>query len=125
MNNAESILKMLEGRVESLTAKYDKLPLECDGMTKVLTYVLKQNKIKHKIYQGQVKYKGKVSIPLHFWIVLNDGQIVDYRLRMWMDNKKKLPHGVFKAEQYPDVKYEGKLVKMEVSDMIFRILTIG
>jgi hypothetical protein len=123
MNSANSILRMLEGKVESLTAKYDKLPLECDGLTRVLSYVLKENGIKHSVYDGSVRYKEE-GIPWHFWIELNDGRVVDYRLRMWIRDRSA-PHGVFKPNKYPDLHYENrKRINLKVTEQTFQILTM-
>jgi len=99
MGFATDILSIVEGKVQSLTAKYDKLPLECDGLVKVLSYVLTENKIKHQVYTGRVDcldYCDSDSIPLHFWIELSDKRIVDYRLRMWLADDPDdpvVPHG--------------------------------
>jgi len=123
---AEEVLRMLEGRVESLTAKYDKLRLECDGLTRVLNYVLMDNKIKHTVYTGHVDYKGgKNHIPMHFWIELGDGRVVDYRLRMWLGKKRDVPHGVFKPSDYPDVQYKNKKkIPMATDRKMFDLLFI-
>ena len=119
---AKEILSMLEGKVQSLTAKYDKLPLECDGLTRVLDYILTQNKVKHKVYSGSVEYRD-THIPLHFWIELSDGKVVDYRLRMWM-KPMGVPHGVFKLKDHPDLKYmKGATVNFKMTPTMFQILT--
>lgn len=112
-----------EDKVEDLTKKYDKLGLECDGMTRVLSYVLMVNNIKHTVYQGSVEYEDD-DIPLHFWIELSDGRTVDYRARMWLGDHKDVPHGVFKKSKFPKVKYQGKAIKMNVDKRMFDILTL-
>jgi hypothetical protein len=132
MNQANEILQMLEGKVESLTAKYDELSLECDGLVRVLTYVLTKNKIKHQVYTGRVDcldYCDSDSIPLHFWIELSDKRIVDYRLRMWLaedPDDPVVPHGIFKIRDFPHIVYKNKRkVKLDVTEQIFHILTMG
>ena len=113
------VIKALDNNVEKLTSPYEKCRLECDGLTRVLHRVLTENHIAHTVYSGQVTWNGKV-FPVHFWIQLPDGAVVDYRLRMWFGNNA--PNGIFKPEQN-DVKYKGRPSSMDVcNDMIFNIL---
>lgn len=112
-------------RVKRLLDKYDKLPLECDGFTRVANSVLIKNHIRHHVYIGTVEYKGKV-VPLHYWIVLLDGKgtIVDYRLRMWTDDDA--PHGVFSCtNEAPGPIYRGVHTPMSTPRFIVDILTEG
>ena len=112
---------LTEGKIEKLTSEYDHLPLECDGMTRVLHYVLEKANIKHKVMYGTI-WLGKKMFEPHFWIELQDKRIVDYRARMWMG--EKAAHGVFKLKDHPLMKYKGRAIQMDVNDMIFKILTL-
>ena len=109
--------------LEKLFAEYVNLPLECDGLTRVLSYLLDQNKIHHRVMQGSVKVVDKNFRP-HFWIELPDGHIVDYRARMWLGNKPNVPNGVFKPDDFPEAEYDGHITSMRMTEQMFRILTM-
>ena len=91
--------------------------LECDGTTRVLHYALNKAGIPHKIYTGDVTFNGKV-VPLHFWIKLPDGRIIDYKLRMWIGNSA--PEGIFEPK---GIEYNGVEVDLPVNEMLYQILT--
>lgn len=73
----------------------DKLPLECDGMTRVVSALLTREDIAHQVNIGRLDVTGQGVIPLHWWISLADGLICDYRARMWLGTDAAVPHGVF------------------------------
>jgi hypothetical protein len=109
--------EILENLVE-----FDKCRLECDGLSRVLSYILAANNIDHKVYVGEIidTTTGNQFAP-HFWIDLPDGQHIDYRARMWLGDYEQIPHGIFDPTEYP-VKYTGKLVEFENLDMIAPLL---
>ena len=107
--------------IESTLEPYTSLPLECDGMSRVLTYLLHRAGVPHQAYTGSLTIKGR-SMPVHFWLVLEDGRHIDYRARMWFGEHDHVPHGIFNPENYPEVTYEGEPVDLTVSDLIFQIL---
>ena len=118
--------------VAKLTDQYDDLPLECDGLTRVLHTVLARHGVRHDVMTGYVKVLGtedpktgkSTGIPLHYWIQLADGRLMDYRARMWLDDSA--PHGVFWQDRHKKYKYIGKRDRMPVmSDALFAILTGG
>ena len=82
------VARLLLGNDGTLAAKlakdYVRLPLECDGLTRVISYLLTKNKVPHDVMLGSVSMKdGKRAFSPHFWIVLRrTRQIVDYRARM-------------------------------------------
>jgi hypothetical protein len=84
-----------------LLDEYDPLHLECDGLTRVLDYVLHQHGIRHKVCAGPISYPATgESMSPHFWIeVPLEGAtaIVDYRARMWLGDEADISHGVFGA----------------------------
>lgn len=108
--------------LEANTPQYDKLDLECDGMTRVLSYLLHTNNIDHSVCRGHVVLLDEVEgdpdeglyecglINPHFWIEV-DGLVVDYRLRMWTQDlpqvyvESRVPHGVFVGSDYAYVTY--------------------
>ncbi len=110
---------MTAEEVRTLLDPYDPLPLECDGFTRVATYVLTRAGVPHDVYSGQVFVSGE-HMPLHYWVILGDGTVVDYRLRMWFG---EAPHGVFEHNEDGPVIYVGKKIEMTTSQVIFDILT--
>jgi hypothetical protein len=93
-----------------LLDEYDPLHLECDGLTRVLDYVLHQHGIRHKVCAGPISYPATdESMAPHFWIeVPLEGAtaIVDYRARMWLGDEADILHGVFRAGESAVV-YDG------------------
>lgn len=104
-------------QIEAINA----LNLECDGATRIIHYRLKKEGIEHDVFVGEVKHFDKVVKP-HYWIVLGDKRIVDYKLRMWLDDDA--PHGVFRKENimYKNYKYKGKRTTLNVSENLYNIL---
>lgn len=96
--------------------------LECDGTTKVLHYVMNENSIPHKVFIGSV-IGPEDNIPLHYWITLSDGSIVDYKAQMWLG--PDAPNGIFNPNDFPEYKYKGKQIEMQVSKLIYNILAGG
>ena len=116
---------LVENKIEKMLSKYINLPLECDGLARVITYVLEKNNIKHKACIGKLS-DSKGNEILHYWIELPNKKIIDYRAQMWLGKKKNIPNGIFDPEDYKDVKYEcKKKIRLNVNDMIFQILTGG
>ncbi|HBP6379065.1 TPA: hypothetical protein L6A07_28240 [Pseudomonas aeruginosa] len=54
------------------------------------------------------------EIPIHFWIQLADGRVIDYRARMWLGDDAGVPHGVFKTGEYPGWHYLGTEITLPV-----------
>jgi hypothetical protein len=106
--------------MEDYLARYAGLPLECDGLTRVIDFILEKNGIRHKTFAGEISYKDKSII--HYWIQLEDGRIIDYRARMWLG--KRAPHGVFKLSKHSPIKYKGIVYPLHISENLFKILTM-
>lgn len=107
-------------RVRTLLDKYDPCALECDGFTRVAHHVLFKHNVPHHVYVGTVT-RGDDVIPLHYWIELPDGTIVDYRCRMWLGDDA--PHGVFAPD--PDYVYRGVRCPLSTPQFLIDILTGG
>lgn len=75
-------------------AQLDHLPLECDGMTNIISTLLHREGIKHQVCIGSLTIPAG-TIPLHYWITL-DKEIIDFRARMWLG--PTAPHGIFLPE---------------------------
>jgi hypothetical protein len=103
--------------------KYSELPLECDGMTRVVTYLLTQEGISHSVKAGTFFHRGERVVPLHYWVELPDGKTIDYKARMWAGESAEVPHGVFDPKKFPKVKYSGVPTELIVSNFVFKVLT--
>ena len=84
-------------------APLNELPLECDGMTRVISALLTRDSIAHLVCTGFLEVNGQGRTPGHWWIELGEGWVCDWRARMWLDNAEAVPHGVCRPG--PDVRY--------------------
>lgn len=101
--------------LNDLLSQYDKCQLECDGLTRVLHTILTRENIGHSCMIGTLIYtKTQKRIPLHFWITLSDGYVVDYRARMWLGDEPDKPHGIFNPTDYPYIIYDGNEAELPV-----------
>jgi len=105
-------------KIEALLKPYEKLPLECDGFSRVAHYVLQKNNIPHHCFVGSATV-NQYHMQTHFWIELQDGYIVDYKLQMWFNNE--VPYGVFQKTR--KVQYIGKEIDLKCDEMFFKVLT--
>lgn len=76
-------------------AGVDRLPLECDGLTRCISMLMQREGIEHRVHTGSLSVAGIGRTPLHWWIALPDGRLCDYRARMWLGASDAVPHGVF------------------------------
>lgn len=70
------------------------LPLECDGLTRVISMLMQREGLAHRVCIGALAIPGVGRIPYHWWIVMPDGQTCDFRARMWLGNAPQVPHGL-------------------------------
>ena len=110
-------------KVRGLLAPHeDNKALECDGFTRVASYLLTENNIEHTVMMGSLTL-GDVMEP-HFWIVLFEtDHIIDYRARMWFGEHDEVPHGVFLPWQWHDAVYAGTPVTLMVNKFVYEALT--
>jgi hypothetical protein len=92
----------MQKTLEMLLDRYDPLPLECDGFSRVASYCLRANGVPHAVLCGAVTTPVGTVSP-HCWIAVGEWT-VDYRLRMWAG--PGVPHGVFHPPG--EVTYIGK-----------------
>lgn len=97
--------------------------LECDGMTQVVTYVLKKNLIPHNVKCGVLMRDNERVVAPHFWVELEDGRIIDFRATMWAGRHPHVPNGIFQPKEYPRITHHGERIRMNPSAFIFNILT--
>jgi len=114
----------LKDRVHEIVTPYsDNRSLECDGMTRVISFLLDLHDIPHKTHLGKIVVADGRSFEPHFWIVLDEtGEIVDYRSRLWFEGDTSIPEGVFEPGA-GGVVYNGMPVEMAATRTIFHILT--
>jgi len=108
--------------IRELLEPYVHLPLECDGMTRVMSYILTMGNIPHSVFIGTINVQGKGAFSPHFWIRLGTGEIVDYRSRLWFGGDMDIPQGIFKEDERIAA-YEGREIDLPVSKAVFSILT--
>lgn len=102
--------------------RYDSCRLECDGLTRVLSYVLSNADIPHTVMLGEIIDRlTDNSFSPHLWIELADGRVVDYRARMWLGEAEYIPHGIFNLQDQ-QVEYIGKEVVFTDLDTIAPLL---
>ena len=95
--------------------------LECDGATRVISYLLTKEGVKHKCCIGSA-YLDPETIALHYWIELTDQRIIDIKFRRWIDNIDS-PNGMFKQSDTKAIYYAARKYTVEISDLLFDILT--
>lgn len=109
-------------KIDSLLDKFDNLPLECDGLTRVLHTVMVKEGYGHLVLMGTITL-GEISFTPHFWIEITNNRIIDYRARMWLG--PEAPHGIFDRDE-TQAKYEGRIINMApLDDPVFSALTEG
>ncbi|WP_338923868.1 hypothetical protein V0M98_37290 (plasmid) [Pseudomonas silesiensis] len=97
-----SVTHLIE-RIQAWLDPLDSLPVECDGMTRVIMALLAENGIQHRAMGGYLanvamlkdESVGNDALAgcAHWWIELPTGHLIDYRARMWMGPGAQ--HGVF------------------------------
>lgn len=90
----------------------DDCKLDCDGMTYVISHLLTEAGIPHRMMVGAAYDPiSNDSIYPHCWVELSENQwIIDYRLRRWLGDSDLVPHGIFKPETVGMV-YRGDTLK--------------
>jgi hypothetical protein len=110
--------------LNKLLDKYDTMDhLECDGLTRILHWVLRRNGTLHTVVYGMLQ--GKAGSVSHYWIKLPQGQTIDYRARIWMG--KDAPHGIFNVKDQSEVEYieiDEYLMWPSTNSFVIRILGV-
>ena len=99
-------------------AEFDKLPLECDGLTLVLHEYLIEQRVPHTVLRGHLERTDgggpktwnlfgiltpAATTVYHVWISLGENRFLDMRARMWFGHDA--PHGVFRPDDFPNFVY--------------------
>lgn len=111
--------------LERMLEKYDSCRLECDGLTRVLHLLLDKQGIRHTVMGGGIhdEIDNDYFSP-HFWIELGNGDIVDFRARMWLGDKDHIPHGIFDPDDFPNMTYDGRDETSSFDDLPNQIVLI-
>lgn len=93
-------VELLQAWLEPLA---DVAKVECDGMTRLVSHLLRKNGIQHLVAVGVLADAKRINDPTvsheencavtHCWIELGFSFVVDFRARMWMGSEAQ--HGVF------------------------------
>lgn len=110
--------------MEAALLALDDCNIECEAMTQIISHILCRSEVPHQCFYGYAKErKGETTVVPHYWIQLEDGWIVDLRLRMWLGDTDDVPHGIFKTER---IQYKGTPVHLEEMEAsLMELLTDG
>lgn len=114
--------------LEILLLALDDAPVECDGMTYAISHLLDRAGINHRCMMGHVQEQTTGSaVSPHLWIELGDDWIIDFRLRMWLGDDDRIPHGVFCREDYPELSFDGSSRRRicTISEAVLNEITEG
>ncbi|WP_413460654.1 hypothetical protein [Herbaspirillum huttiense] len=90
-------------------------------MTRCLSMLLTRLAVPHQVLIGQLTVRGAVT-PLHWWIQLADGRLIDLRARMWLGDSQEVPHGLFSPT--PHALYRAtKTQVVEIDPWLFQVLS--
>lgn len=103
----------------------DAMPLQCDGLCRVLSILLTRERVTHQTHIGALEVEGVGRIGTHCWIELQHGVFVDLRARMWLGPDDRVPHGVFQLSPGQRYSKRGQLPVMShpSSALMFEILS--
>ncbi len=116
----------MNNRIEHF-ALLDSLSLECDGLTRVVSTLLQNEGVAHRVKVGSLRVSNVGVIPIHWWITFPDGRICDFRARMWLGTSASVPHGIFTPAPHSSHWYvpqhDVPLGEALLSPVIFEVLT--
>lgn len=117
---------MLHAEIHQLLVSYDKAPVECDGFTRLAHTALANAGVEHTCHIGRiVSADGKRQSPVHYWVELTDGMIIDYRARMWLGDDEGVPHGIFSPDGYKSWVYQGSTTELPLlSPIVARFMVM-
>lgn len=97
---------------------FDDCSINSYGLSLILSNILERSGIPHHLVAGCVIDESTGSIEAgHTWICLEDGFIIDIRLRKLFGYDDSVPHGIFVTSQYPGFLYWGcNIAKEPLSD---------
>nr|QOQ33351.1 hypothetical protein [Pseudomonas syringae pv. actinidiae] len=75
--------------------RLDALGLDCENLVRVIATLLSVSGASYEAHRGSLWVKGVGHVEPHHWIVLSNGETVDFRAQLWLGNEPNIPHGVF------------------------------
>ena len=98
--------KQISRKITHIIKKYYRPKLDCDGQSRMFSWLLQQEGIKHTVNVGAVAWKGNIFQP-HYWIVFPDSDyILDCKVRKWSNwlnaDPQELPNGLFIWKMNPN-----------------------
>lgn len=117
-------VESMSAELHQLLEPYINAPVECDGFTRLAHTALVHAGIEHACMCGRlVSVDDTTESPIHFWIELADGRLIDYRARMWLGENPTVPNGVFNANEFAGWKYLGEQIDLPtLSPVLVEIL---
>lgn len=112
-------------------APLDSAMVECDGMSRAVSILLREVGIAHSVVGGKLLVDGDCIRP-HFWVELDEHDLrIDYRARLWLRGNERVPHGIFEcstldaAVEYVDEGYQLSRMAPQHIDgaFVFAVLT--
>ena len=101
-------------------------PIHCVEMTYSISHLLKQAGIDHLCMSGAVTDDvTSDSVVPHCWVELEDDWVIDYRLRMWLGDEDRIPHGVFRKATYPGLSYYGQVCQVRAPNRDLILMFTG
>lgn len=106
------MLMSTDSVIGTILSELDDCPLECDGLTRVISLILSRAGIVHEVFAGKVQMEGSSRIVQpHLWIILSDNTMIDFRIRMWMGDQVEVPHGHFDPVSFQHMNYQGSPIE--------------
>ncbi len=102
---------------------FDSLPLECDGLSRVISMALQRDGVRHEVNSGSLNIAGIGGIGIHWWITFPDGMVCDFRAKMWLGPSRQVPHGLFLPE--PNHQYTTAGIEKLTFDKILFVILAG
>lgn len=117
---------LIRSKICDILDPLDRCELECDGMTRIISYLLCQSGVSHRVMLGSIRnLETNKTIEPHLWVALDNGLYIDYRARMWLGNNEDIPHGIFDFNEYPLVAYSESPVELSsMNDHLSHILAV-
>lgn len=101
----------------------DDAQLECDGFTRVASTLLAKFRVEHRVYRGALLVAGVGVIRPHVYLQFANGEVCDFRARMWLGHVDDVPHGVFMPSERQRYIAEVELSLTPLSAVMFEVLT--
>lgn len=115
---------MVHSEIHQLLSTCISAPVECDGFARLAHTVLTEAGIEHNVWAGHLAaIDGSRKTPVHCWVTLADGHVIDYRARMWLGEVDDVPYGIFARTDFPGWIYCGQPIDIPtLPSYLFQLL---